>query len=61
MAPSGPPISRGFRFSLSYSNWVLYFPGEISVNKVGHYGHLDYLVPGNRKNMTEKMYDILEI
>ena len=26
-----------------------YSPGEISVIVIDHYGHLDYLVPGNRK------------
>ena len=34
----------------------------MSVNTNDHYGHLDYLVPGNRKKTRQKnTYDSLEI
>ena len=33
-----------------FSNWILYSPGEISVNLIDHYaGNLDYVVPAYRK------------
>ena len=56
MAPPDPPISRGF---MSHSiPQVLYFPGERSVSQIDHFGHLDYLVPGNRKKHFIKIHMI---
>ena len=47
---------------VSYSNWILYAPGEIIVNWIEHYGHLEYLVHGNRKKTWKKnTYQSLEI
>ena len=54
MAPPAPPISRVFRM-------LKLNPGEISVNEMDHYAHLEYLVLGNRKDVTENTYDSLEI
>ena len=52
-----PTVLRGRRHTAlwSYSNWVFCSPGEISVNYIGHYDHLDYLVPGNR-NTWQKIH-----
>ena len=43
-------------FFLSYSIWIIYSPGRITVNKIDHYGHLDYLVPGYRKKHVRKIH-----
>ena len=57
MAPPAPPISIGLQVILKLN------PGEISVKKIVHYDHLEYLALGNgKKNITDTyVYDSLEI
>ena len=57
-SPSRVDIPSCVDQAVSYSNWILYSPGGI-----GNYGHLDYVMPGDRKTYIWKKntYNSLEI